>query len=129
MANKLLLINVLDQNSYNDCHIPGSINISYNKLQEATKEMERDTEIIVYCGSYECSASKEAWHILDQLGFSNIWAYEGGMREWKQEGNPTEGVCKAPYLAPKTGKPELTDSSIKTISLEQLKHKLNIRKS
>lgn len=129
MANKLLLINVLDQDSYNDCHIPESINIPFNKLQEATREMEKDTEIIVYCASYECSASREAWHILDQAGFTNIWAYEGGVREWKQSGKPTQGACSAPYLIPKSGKPGVTDSSIKTITLEQLEHKLKIRKS
>lgn len=129
MNNKLLLINVLDKDAYNDCSIPGSINIAYNKLQEATRPMAKDTEIIVYCGSYECSASKEAWHILDQAGFTNIWAYEGGMREWKQSGKPTQGACKAQYLIPKSGKPEMTDLSIKTITLEQLEHKLKIRKS
>jgi rhodanese-related sulfurtransferase len=94
----LLVINVLDEKTFNDCHIKGTVNIPYDQLESRLKDFDRAREIIVYCASHICSASKQAYALLKKMGFVRVWAYEGGIKEWHAEGLPTEGSCKMEYL-------------------------------
>lgn len=96
-----LLINVLSKESYQDCHIKNSINIPLENIEDINKYIKNlnlDTPIIVYCASYACSASSIAWHKLKDMGFKNVKAYEGGIKEWYQNNLPVEGPCKLDYL-------------------------------
>lgn len=94
----LTVINALNKESYDDCRITGSINIPLDTLQEKAKTWARDKEIVVYCADEECPVSRNAFETLATMGFTNIYAYEGGMREWKQKGFPSQGACQADYL-------------------------------
>lgn len=87
------VINVLPEESYRDCHIEASRSIPLSSLAVAAKQWDKNKEIIVYCASYQCHASRKAYDLLCSLGFTNVYAYEGGMREWKELGLPTEGTC------------------------------------
>lgn len=116
------IINVLSPYYYQDCHIKGSINIPLEMLEETAKKLDKNEEIILYCAHYQCPASKKAWHILNDLGFTNSKAYEGGIVEWYQLGYPIEGVAKESYLQQPHEKEN--DDSIKTISAEELLAKI-----
>jgi len=112
-----LVINVLDKQYYDDCHIKGSINIPLDQLESRAKELDKNQTIIVYCTSYSCSASRKAWHILNNMGFKDIYAYEGGMAEWYQMGFPIEGPAKKKYLMEPSLKPsEPEDPEVKDIT-------------
>ncbi|MCL4360806.1 rhodanese-like domain-containing protein [Candidatus Dependentiae bacterium] len=126
MNNKILLINVLSKESFEDCHIPGSVNVSLNNLKRYAEKLDRNIEIIVYCASYQCSASRQAWQILDELGFEKVKAYEGGIREWYQHGLPVEGVCKAEFLNELNLRTETEDENVKKISTKELQNKLAV---
>jgi rhodanese-related sulfurtransferase len=99
-SNKeITLINVLDKEYYNDCRIPGSINIPHtSNMQKELEGWDEDTYIVVYCASSECPASNQASKKLTSMGFSNVFLYEGGMREWKEKGYKIEGSCNMNYL-------------------------------
>lgn len=118
-----ILVNVLSPATYEDCHIPGSLNIPLADLESKSEQWVKKQPIIVYCASYECPASRRAWHLLNNLGFSQVRAYEGGMREWVQKGFPAQGNCSADYLKSPNKKSEQEDKQVKTISAEEL-HKL-----
>jgi rhodanese-related sulfurtransferase len=118
---KLLVINVLDESMYKDCHIPGSINVPLEKVPEFVADLDKQTPIVVYCANYLCSASRHAWMQLNQLGFKHVWAYEGGVAEWKQKGYPTQGDCTQAYLKSDVRKSEQQESMIRQISAEELK--------
>ncbi|MBU1008340.1 rhodanese-like domain-containing protein [Candidatus Dependentiae bacterium] len=90
---ELVVINVLSKESFENCRIKGSINVPLSKLQEKAK-WNKDKKLVLYCASYECSASEEAYKVLEGLGFNNIAAYEGGIKEWKEKKFETEGSCK-----------------------------------
>jgi len=94
----ILVINVLSKDVYDDCRIRGTLNVSLDELEKASGKWEKDQEIVVYCASYKCSASKKAYHQLSEAGFTNVRAYEGGTKEWKEKGFPIAGECKAEYL-------------------------------
>lgn len=97
-SSELMVINVLPEEMYRDCHIQGSINVPHDQIQSAAQEWDKNTEIVVYCAHQECDASVNAYHTLRDMGFANVREFPGGMREWKQAGLPVEGPCEKDYL-------------------------------
>ncbi len=120
------LINVLSPETFADCYITGSINVPFEKLAEYTKDLPKDTEMIVYCASYVCPMSRRAWQLLKDLGFTQIRAYEGGAAEWHALGYPTEGPAQMSYLKEEYDQPAHTGEKIATISAQELKKKLGL---
>lgn len=85
-----VLINVLSPDSFNEKHIRTSINIPQEN-QEFAQTVEKvagskERKIVVYCASFECDASSKAAKKLDDAGFSNVFAYEGGTKDWFEGG-------------------------------------------
>lgn len=94
----LLVINVLTQNWYQDCHIAASENAPLKELIYLAKNWDHNQEIVVYCALDECDASEKAYVLLTVMGFTNIYEYSGGIKEWFNLGLPTQGPCAASYL-------------------------------
>jgi len=124
---KLIVINVLPEEHYQDCHIKGSINIPLDVLGPYAENLNKNITIVVYCASHQCSASRNAWHLLHDMGFENVMAYEGGMAEWYGQGLPVEGMCNNDYLKQSYEKVEKTgkDSEINEIGANQLHVMMN----
>jgi len=82
------LVNVLSKESFEARHIPKSINLPANELDErAPKELpDKNEEIIVYCSSETCHASVNAGEKLEELGYSNVFHYKDGLAGWQNEG-------------------------------------------
>jgi len=95
-----VVVNVLEEEFYRDCHIRGDINVSFMELENYAEEhWDKDrTQIVLYCGNYKCTASGFGAKMLRKKGFKYVWAYEGGTAEWIQKGLPVEGPCKEAYL-------------------------------
>ena len=89
-----VLLNVLDEDSFQKEHIPQSGNIPLDEENFVEKVEQnagsKDAEIILYCASVECPASEKAYEKLEEAGFSNLYEYEGGMKTWKEENLPVE---------------------------------------
>lgn len=96
--SKLVVINVLDKNFYDDCHILNSINIPFNEIENKVKSWDKNKEIIIYCANKDCPASKKAYKVFLNLGFKNLFLFEGGIKEWYKKGLLSEGLCKMDYL-------------------------------
>ena len=124
--NNPYIINVLGAETHHDCHIKNTINAPLSLLAAYVKELPKDTELIVYCASYACPLSRKAWQLLTDLGFTNVYAYEGGINEWHQKGYPCEGPCKKEYLEEQHERPLEVEGIIKEISAEELKKKLEL---
>lgn len=88
------LINVLDHDAFRQAHIPGSYNIpgaDKNFVSEVKKTVgDEDATIVVYCASFDCTASPTAAKKLDQAGFRRVYDYEGGIKDWQEAGYPVE---------------------------------------
>lgn len=129
----LYVINVLDKNSYDDCRIAGSINVPFEQVETFAKDLDRSAEMVVYCANYMCTSSMAAAQKLKEMGFENVWAYEGGTAEWyqmnlKSEGKyPVEGSCQAGYLSAANEKPaEVAPSLVAVISADELQQKMTV---
>lgn len=119
----LLVINILDKPFYEDAHIKGSIHVPFMDLADFAQNLDRKTEVVVYCSNYACSASGAAAKQLRDMGFSHVWAYEGGMAEWYQLQLPVEGPAGKDYLRADNEKME-SDESVAIISSQDLKKKM-----
>lgn len=123
----LIVINVLDKDWYDDCHIKGSINVPFSELDEFVKNLDTEkAEIVLYCSNYFCTSSMYACKHLKEIGFKQVWAYEGGTTEWYQLGLPVEGPSQRAYLAKPVRSDHQTDSSC-IITAKELASKLENR--
>ena len=123
--NALVVINVLEDSYYNDCRIVGSINIPLRSIERCETEFDKDAEIVVYCSHDLCTEAVEAVKKLKELGFSNVYLFEGGMAAWYQADLPVEGSCMQEYLAHQPTKEEAR--STEAISAEALAKKMGFR--
>jgi rhodanese-related sulfurtransferase len=83
------IVNVLSPDYYKLGFIKGSKKIPLDELDNRLQELDKNKEVITYCAGYECSASRKAAEKLANRGF-RVWAYEGGIKEWKESGLPVE---------------------------------------
>ncbi len=86
-SGDLVLVNVLGEEQFREEHIPDSINIPLDRIEEASERFDKSEEIVVYCASESCQASPKAAEKLEALGFENVKDYEPGMKGWKEAGN------------------------------------------
>lgn len=124
MANRSIVINVLGKETYDDAHIPGTINVPFDQLKTWAQGKDKHTPIVVYCASYDCPLSSNAWHELKNLGFTNVKAYEGGTAEWRQKGFSVEGPAQLDYLNKAYEKAE--DRGIEEMHALELKELLGL---
>jgi rhodanese-related sulfurtransferase len=129
--NRLLLVNVLDQSYFEDCHIDArgkknveSLHVPFDQIVIKAKSWDKSTcHIVTYCSNFLCSASGAAAKDLIDMGFEHVWAYEGGIAEWKQAGNPVEGPCIEEYLTKVIAKSDV-DHDFPVITIQELQKKI-----
>ena len=92
--DNFLLLNVLQPEEFREEHISGSENIPVNDpefVKKATSTLgSKDKKVVVYCASTECDASEKATKMLEEAGFTNVYDFAGGMREWREADLPVE---------------------------------------
>lgn len=84
-----VLINVLPREAFNEAHIRTSINIpegrtDFAELVELVAG-SKERKIVVYCASFECGASPKASKKLEDAGFTQVYDYEGGTKDWLEK--------------------------------------------
>lgn len=84
-----VLINVLPREKFNEKHIRTSINIPVDsddfvdKVESVSGSKER--KIVVYCANFDCDASPKAGKKLEDAGFTRVYDYEGGTKDWFEQ--------------------------------------------
>jgi rhodanese-related sulfurtransferase/glyoxylase-like metal-dependent hydrolase (beta-lactamase superfamily II) len=81
LADSPLVLDIRNPREYASKHIPGSLNIPLNHLQERLAEVPRNRRIAVHCaGGYRSSAAAS---ILHQHGITNLIEMTGGLAAWE----------------------------------------------
>jgi len=124
-ADRLMVINVLGPNEYDDAHITDSVNVPFNDLEKRARKWDKNIRLVVYCANYACLSSAEGAKKLKTLGF-DAQAYEGGTAEWKAKGYPVTGPQKAGYLS-MVGEPG-THEGVEIIEIGRLKDEMDSAK-
>ncbi len=82
------LLDVLPSDSYAKGHIEGAKSFPVETINKATAAsmLAKDSNVVVYCGSFQCGASTDAARKLSALGY-DVLDYKGGLKEWQEKGN------------------------------------------
>ena len=123
---KPLVINVLDKTLYDDCHIPGSVQVDFDKVDRYVANLPQSTPIIIYCSNYACMTSHFVARRLREKKYTQVQVYAGGMAEWFLKGYPVEGPAQATYLHKEVMPQEEESDEIPKISIRELAELLKI---
>ncbi|NEN83730.1 rhodanese-like domain-containing protein [Paenibacillus elgii] len=99
-VNNFLLIDVRSAKAYEECHIPGAINLPSHEInEETTASFSKDQLIVVYCWGPACNGGTKGAARLSGLGFK-VKEMLGGIEYWRKEGNDVEGTLghQAPLI-------------------------------
>lgn len=82
---RALLIDSRPSAKYLKSTIPSSINIPDTKFEEyfaQIKNLNKNKELIVFCGGFKCAKSPKVAALLIEKGFKNVKLYQAGEPEW-----------------------------------------------
>ncbi len=85
---EVLVLDVREQDEYNDSHIPGVTLIPMSTIADRLAEIPKDKTVIVTCRSGNRSSQVATY--LRQQGFTNIHDMAGGIVAWQGAGLPVE---------------------------------------
>ena len=91
-------VDARDPKLYGEGHIPGALNIPYEKLgdfQARLDSIPKGELVLIYCDGGDCHLSHDLSETMIQQGWKRIIVYEGGWEEWTSE---TDLVEKAETL-------------------------------
>lgn len=95
-GSKALLIDARPNLKYKKGTIPSSINIPDTQFEEfypQVSHIDKNREVIVFCGGWKCGKSPKAAAMLIKKGFKNVKLYQAGEPEWaKQSYNEIDTV-------------------------------------
>jgi rhodanese-related sulfurtransferase len=95
-GDKLLVVNTLSTESFDEEHIPGSVSIPNASPRFVEQVSERtgskDSPVAVYCSSRECGTSMKAGEKLARAGFTNVLHHADGITGWKLAGYDVESA-------------------------------------
>jgi len=83
-----VLVDVREQNEYDEAHIPGSVLLPLSQLAERFEELPKDKPLVMQCRSG--ARSGRAAEFLLQNGYSDVVNMAGGIMAWTEAGNETE---------------------------------------
>lgn len=98
--NSFVLIDARSAQDFEECHIPGAVNLPYRSITaESTTHLSKEQLIVIYCWSPGCNAAMKAAARLSTLGFQ-VKEMLGGIEYWRREGGTVEGTLgeQAPLI-------------------------------
>lgn len=71
-------------------HLPGAI--LFTDIEQASRVLRPHDVIVVYGTDKNCQTTRVMASRLAQLGYSQVYLYQGGLKEWNNTGGPIEGT-------------------------------------
>ena len=85
-AQPMQLLDVRSNEEYQQGHIKGAVNISFDVISEHTAQLDKERPIVVYCRSGRRAGI--AIETLQQLGFTKLYHLDGDMIGWSEKDLP-----------------------------------------
>lgn len=98
--NSFVLVDARSAQDFEECHIPGAINLPARRITAATTaHLSKEQLLVTYCWSPGCNGATKAAARLSELGFK-VKEMIGGIEYWRREGGPVEGTLgeQAPLI-------------------------------
>jgi rhodanese-related sulfurtransferase len=83
-GEELQLIDTRDSLKYEECHIPGAINIPQIDLPEKINLVSRDKPVIIYC-LYGVKSEAPFLYLREKAKIRNVFILEGGLYQWAND--------------------------------------------
>ena len=92
LDQNMLFVDARSEEYYLEGHIPKAIcndnlDLLITKMEE---HISIDDGFIVYCSDDDCGSSEELAYLLQEQGFSNIYLFKGGWKQWIDNNLPIE---------------------------------------
>ena len=88
----MLFVDARSDEYYLEGHIPKAVcNDNLDSLiTKIEKQVAIDDGFVVYCSDDDCGSSEELAYSLQEQGFSNIYVFKGGWKQWIDNNLPME---------------------------------------
>ncbi|MDD5276103.1 MAG: rhodanese-like domain-containing protein [Methylovulum sp.] len=88
--SKVLIIDVRENDEWNNQHIPNAIHIPLGQLTKRLPELEpyKNSAIVTQCNTGK--RSLQALKLLKSAGFTQVYSMEGGLVAWQKTGLPVQ---------------------------------------
>ena len=88
----MLFVDARSEEYYLEGHIPKAVcNDNLDTLIiKIEKQIAIDDGFVVYCSDDDCGSSEELAYLLQEQGFSNIYLFNGGWKQWVDNNLPIE---------------------------------------
>lgn len=88
--NKVLIIDVRENDEWKNQHIPNAIHIPLGQLTKRLPELEpyKNSTIVTQCRTGK--RSLQALKLLKSAGFTQVYNMEGGLVAWQKTGLPVQ---------------------------------------
>jgi len=88
----MLFVDARSEEYYLEGHIPKAVcNDNLDSLiTKIEKQVAIDDGFVVYCSDDDCGSSEELAYLLQEQGFSNIYLFNGGWKQWVDNNLPIE---------------------------------------
>jgi rhodanese-related sulfurtransferase len=93
VSAKAVILDARPNKKYIVGHVPTSLSIPDTKFDayyDQIKDLDKATELIIFCGGWKCAKSPKLAAMLAAKGFTNIKVYQAGYPAWKKAGNYSE---------------------------------------
>lgn len=93
--NKYPFIDVRGFDDYKTAHIPKAhhLSVKHNFTeQNLRKIVEKDQPVVIYCNGISCMGSSIATQQAVAWGWSNVFYYREGIKDWRQEGYSVQSI-------------------------------------
>lgn len=87
----LCLIDVREDNEWQELHIPGALHIPKDKLTSVIKAKVPEQNCPIYLHCKGGTRSLYAANCLLSLGYDQVYSIDGGISEWAKAGYPVVG--------------------------------------
>lgn len=89
---EIVLLEALPSNYFEAEHLPGARNLPLDEIDALAPSLvpDRGSAVVTYCAGPSCPNSKIAAERLESLGYTDVYAYEGGKEDWLAAGLPFE---------------------------------------
>ena len=89
-GEKMIVVDTREDNEWAKGHIPGAVHLGRGIIERdvETTIPDKNATLVLYCGGGFRSAL--AADNLQQMGYTNVFSMDGGIRGWREKGYPLE---------------------------------------
>jgi len=84
LKQPVMIIDTREPEKFDECHIPGSVNIPQINLPDNLQRISREIPVIIYC-LYGIKSQAPYLYLTERAKFKNIYILEGGIFQWASD--------------------------------------------